>query len=141
MGKKNQLSLTAGKNLQILRKRNHLTQADLAEKLGISISHVANIESRRTSVSLDLIEKILKLFDITPNDLLLDNGQTQKKDVSSKEKVRRIISSKINALAFEIYHDIEEYVPEHPVSRQIEYSQKSRKRSPGLKVADNDKKK
>ena len=140
MGKKNQLSFIAGKNLQILRKQNHLTQADLAEKLGISISHVANIESRRTSVSLELIEKILKLFDITPNDLLLDNYSVNKKENTSKEKVRRIISTKINSLAFELYHDIEEYVPDHPASRQVEYNQKPKKRSAGLKVADNDKK-
>ncbi|WP_318661747.1 helix-turn-helix transcriptional regulator [Treponema sp.] len=140
MGKKNQLSFIAGKNLQILRKQNHLTQADLAEKLGISISHVANIESRRTSVSLELIEKILKLFDITPNDLLLDNYSVNKKENTSKEKVRRIISAKINSLAFELYHDIEEYVPDHPVSRQVEYNQKPKKRSASLKVADNDKK-
>ncbi len=140
MGKKNQLSFIAGKNLQILRKQNHLTQADLAEKLGISISHVANIESRRTSVSLELIEKILKLFDITPNDLLLDNYSVNKKENTSKEKVRRIISTKINSLAFELYHDIEEYVPDHPVSRQVEYNQKPKKRSASLKVADNDKK-
>ncbi|MCR5385842.1 MAG: helix-turn-helix domain-containing protein [Treponema sp.] len=140
MGKKNQLSFIAGKNLQILRKQNHLTQADLAEKLGISISHVANIESRRTSVSLELIEKILKLFDITPNDLLLDNYSVNKKENTSKEKVRRIISTKINSLAFELYHDIEEYVPDYPVSRQVEYNQKPKKRSASLKVADNDKK-
>lgn len=140
MGKKNQLSFIAGKNLQILRKQNHLTQADLAEKLGISISHVANIESRRTSVSLELIEKILKLFDITPNDLLLDNYSVNKKENTSKEKVRKIISTKINSLAFELYHDIEEYVPDHPVSRQVEYNQKPKKRSASLKVADNDKK-
>ncbi|WP_407435915.1 helix-turn-helix domain-containing protein [Treponema sp.] len=140
MGKKNQLSFIAGKNLQILRKQNHLTQADLAEKLGISTSHVANIESRRTSVSLELIEKILKLFDITPNDLLLDNYSVNKKENTSKEKVRRIISTKINSLAFELYYDIEEYVPDHPASRQVEYNQKPKKRSASLKVADNDKK-
>ena len=68
MGKKLDISVVAGKNLQSLRKKFNLTQAQLAEKLEISVSHVANIERAETSISLSLVQRIVELFSITPNE-------------------------------------------------------------------------
>lgn len=97
----------AGKNLQSLRKQYHLTQAQLAEKLEVSVSHIANIERGETSISLCLVQKIVELFSITPNDLLLDKNSEEHSSGSPQEKIRRLVSERLNAAAYLILQDIE----------------------------------
>ncbi|MGN0740022.1 MAG: helix-turn-helix domain-containing protein [Treponema sp.] len=82
-----------GRNLQLLRKQYHLTQAQLAEKLEVSVSHIANIEREETSISLSLVEKIIDLFGITPNDLLLEKTSENSEENSPQEKLKQIIRS------------------------------------------------
>lgn len=101
MGKKLDISVVAGKNLQSLRKKFNLTQAQLAEKLEISVSHVANIERAETSISLSLVQRIVELFSITPNDLLLETENIINVK-SDEEKIREIIFYNYEALYFSL---------------------------------------
>lgn len=50
--------------LRRLRRRQDLSQRDLAQRLGVSPSTIARAESADSTVSLDLIEKILALGDL-----------------------------------------------------------------------------
>lgn len=43
-----------GKRVAILRKRQHLTQAQLAEKVGATSKHISEIERGVTGISIDL---------------------------------------------------------------------------------------
>ena len=73
-----------GANVKYYRKKQRLSQEQLAEKLGITSKHLSTIETGATFVSADLLEKFTRqlsvsastLFysvdEITPDDSLLN---------------------------------------------------------------------
>ncbi len=56
--------------LQFLRKNNHYTQEDLAQKLDISRQAVSKWETGTAIPDLEILLKISKLYDMTINDIL-----------------------------------------------------------------------
>jgi transcriptional regulator with XRE-family HTH domain len=54
-----EVKLALGDHMREVRRRRHLTQAQLAERIGSSQSRVAKMEAADTSVSLDLLVKSL----------------------------------------------------------------------------------
>lgn len=66
-----------GLNIAYWRKLKGLTQAELADKIGISRTHMSNIEAPNVvkSVSLDVIFDIADVLEIDPANLLeMKNG-------------------------------------------------------------------
>ena len=61
-----------GNNLRSYRMMRHMTQEGLAKKVGISISHCANIEQGKTGVSMYVLKDFADALDITVNQLLYD---------------------------------------------------------------------
>lgn len=55
------LNQNMGKRIAELRKANHMTQADLAESLDISIKHCSSVERGLSRLS---IEKMIEVADI-----------------------------------------------------------------------------
>lgn len=55
------------KNLRLSR---NLTQEEFAEKIGISIQGLSNIERNRYQPTAKMVDKICKVFKITPVQLL-----------------------------------------------------------------------
>lgn len=53
-----------------LRRSNNLTQEEFAEKIGISIQGLSNIERNRYQPTAETVDKICKVFKITPVQLL-----------------------------------------------------------------------
>ena len=62
-----------GKQIKIYRLRANLTQERLAERIGISPTHLSNIETGTTRVSLSTIISIANALSVTGDDLLCDN--------------------------------------------------------------------
>ncbi len=58
-----------GRRLQRLRKLSGMTQEGLAEKAGLSWSHVNAIEGGRKSASLEAIEILSNALGVPPKDL------------------------------------------------------------------------
>ena len=59
-----------GKNIKIYRKENDLTQRQLAEKLLLSESFIAKLESStHQTISLDTLEQIANVLNINIKDL------------------------------------------------------------------------
>jgi len=59
--------------LRLLRQRHSLTTRQLAEELGLkSYGHVSDIENGRTKPSLELLEKLARLYHISYDQLLKD---------------------------------------------------------------------
>ena len=131
-----------GKNLQLLRKQYHLTQAQLAERLEVSVSHIANIEREETSISLSLVQKIIDLFGITPNDLLLEKTSESSGENSPQEKLRQILTKRLDSAAYLIYSDIIEMKKEVDEKSEAEnfYSMKIRGRETFSSIADSERK-
>lgn len=62
-----------GKRIKIARVKAGLTQERLAEIVSVSPSHMSNIETGTTRVSLTLIVTIANALSVTVDDLLCDN--------------------------------------------------------------------
>lgn len=58
--------------IRIMREVNQLTQEDMAEKLAISTNGYAKIERGQTALTLNRLEQIANIFNISVNDLLND---------------------------------------------------------------------
>lgn len=62
-----------GKRIKIARIKADLTQERLAELIELSPSHLSNIETGTTRVSLNTIITIANVLSVTSDDLLCDN--------------------------------------------------------------------
>lgn len=58
-----------GLNVVYYRKREKLTQLQLAEAVDIDRSHISAIELGKVGVSFDVIFKLCEVLHITPKDL------------------------------------------------------------------------
>ncbi len=62
-----------GEKLRILREKRRLSLRQLASELGFSAhGHIAQIERGERKPSADLIVKIARFFEITTDQLMLD---------------------------------------------------------------------
>lgn len=78
-----------------LREQNKLTQEQFAEKIGMSVQGYRNIEHNKYQPTSDTIDKICKVFKITPIDLLIPE---QKSDL---KEIRKIINYKLDTCKLE----------------------------------------
>ena len=58
-----------GLNVVFYRKRERLTQLQLAEKVNIDRSHISAIELGNVGVSMDVIFRMSEVLEITPKEL------------------------------------------------------------------------
>lgn len=70
MGKKLGLKIKQLRSEYTLNTGEKLTQKDLADKLNISRSYLGDIESGRSSASIELIYKLARFFKIDDSELL-----------------------------------------------------------------------
>ncbi|WP_293725693.1 helix-turn-helix transcriptional regulator [uncultured Phascolarctobacterium sp.] len=59
-----------GTNIKLLRTLRKVTQQQLAKQLGISQTHMSNIEGGRVSVNLRLLMRIANLFECRLDDII-----------------------------------------------------------------------
>lgn len=64
------LAATFSKNLKSTRLRRHLSQTELAEAAGISVSYVSMLEREKRSPPLETLERIAGALRIPPTSLL-----------------------------------------------------------------------
>lgn len=62
-----------GKRIKIARIKSELTQERLAEKVNISPTHMSNIETGTTRVSLTTIVSLANALSVTVDNLLCDS--------------------------------------------------------------------
>ena len=77
-----------GKYIATCRKKNKLTQEQLAEKLGVSSKSVSRWENGKTMPDVSLFQQLCKELNITINDLLSGETMNENKfDLSSDRLV------------------------------------------------------
>ena len=62
-----------GKRIKIARIKADMKQEHLAEKSGLSPTHVSNVETGTTKVSLSAIVSLANALGVTADDLLCDS--------------------------------------------------------------------
>ena len=73
-----------GQRIKEIRTAKKLTQEYLAEKTGVNVSHISNIETNKVKVSLTLLVGICNALDVTM-DYLLENEYHNPSSVTEKE--------------------------------------------------------
>lgn len=63
-------------NIKALRQKNFLTQEEFAEKIGLSLQGLSNIERNKYQPTAETVDKICKAFNITPQELLITNTES-----------------------------------------------------------------
>jgi len=92
------LKSNLAENIKKYRKRSNLTQVELAEKLGLSKHSVISYEKGATFPASDTLEKMLELFEVTPNQLFYPLN-TNEEEITDKEmKIRELESYRENIL-------------------------------------------
>lgn len=59
-----------GQRIRKFRKASSLSQEELAEKVGISVTHMSHIETGNTKLSLEVFVNIATVLDIQTDELL-----------------------------------------------------------------------
>lgn len=81
----------SGKRIQALRKESGMTQAQLAERVGISADNLGRIERGLQGVSIDLLIELASFFAVSMDYIAL--GHEMRTDV-----VKSMIHSAVNTL-------------------------------------------
>lgn len=68
------MKLNLSENLQLLRKKNRLSQEELADKLSISRQAVSKWESGQSTPDLNKLIILAELYNVTVDSLLKDTN-------------------------------------------------------------------
>lgn len=83
-------------NLKRLRKKRRWSQTQLAEQIGAHLSHINRIETGKYNPSLDVVQKLATVFDVTIDYLVSDTDEDFKEvrieDKNLMERVKLIDS-------------------------------------------------
>jgi len=82
-------------NLKILRKSNKLSQADVAKHLDIARTTYVAIEKNERSLSVDELQKLAKLYNISPQNLI-DGDIDNKIEIKVKNHTHKQLNKQKN---------------------------------------------
>ena len=90
-----------GAKIKEYRKKENITQEQLAEMADISLSHMSNIETASASVSLPALKLIADALDVTLDELLIDSYSKKQKEYLSTlgPKERKIAKDELKDFA------------------------------------------
>ena len=63
-----------GQRIRKIRKARNLSQEELAEKIGISVTHMSHIETGNTKLSLPVFVELSNALEVRTDELLSDNN-------------------------------------------------------------------
>lgn len=92
---------TLGNNIHEFRLKKNLTQEQLAEKIGITSITLSKLENGKSWISLETLEKLIKILDVKPYQLFIE---TQNEYRQYKE----ILLKSINKMIDENFENLEE---------------------------------
>ena len=95
-----------GQRVRKYRKAKNLSQEELAEKIGISVTHMSHIETGNTKLSLPVLVDLANELEVQADELLSDapSGKSSLKNEleaiidSCSQKETRIILDTVKAL-------------------------------------------
>ena len=67
-----------GQRIRKMRKAHEFSQEELAEKIGISTTHMSHIETGNTKLSLPVLVAISLALEVQTDDLLFEAANTSR---------------------------------------------------------------
>ncbi len=84
-----------GKRIAFFRKLRNLTQAELAEKVGLSSNFIALIESGRRAPSFETLEKLIEVLNVSVNQIF---NFEESNEYDTAEEIRERLNSYISEM-------------------------------------------
>lgn len=89
-----------GQRIRKYRKAHGMSQEQLAEKVGISVTHMSHIETANTKLSLSVFVDIARALEVQTDDLLSDNkGGKQIAEEEIIDVLNRASASQVRIIA------------------------------------------
>lgn len=85
------LYMSIGKRISVLRKKNTLTQEELAKRINISRAALSHYEKDRRSPDYETIEKLANFFGVT-TDYLLGRSKTPEYNESEDKEFQAFVN-------------------------------------------------
>lgn len=73
-----------GLNVKALRLKNNIYQTELAKTLGVSQTHMSNIESGRAGITLENLVKMKNIFNCSLDEIVFWEAAKRNKSVVSE---------------------------------------------------------
>lgn len=104
------MRFTLGSNVKYYRKLKGLSQADLAEKVGVSTQFIKQIETNRDDPGMDTFAKISKVLEIPADYLLLETDRYFRNQALTRifDELSELDDDDLNRILF-IAQKVQEY--------------------------------
>jgi transcriptional regulator with XRE-family HTH domain len=76
-------------NLRFLRRKNHMTQEELGEKVGKTKSLISSYEKGNVEPGLSALLELTEIFNVTLNDIVLEELSVKNEDTSPEVLIDR----------------------------------------------------
>ena len=96
-------------NIKRLRQINNLTQEEFAEKIGISIQGLSNIERNRYQPNSETIDKICQAFNLSPIELLTVENKGNKEIITNITALLSQCSTQKLKKIYDILHKLVDF--------------------------------
>jgi transcriptional regulator with XRE-family HTH domain len=79
-----------GSKIKTLRKKHNWTQWELAQKIGIDQPHIHRWETGKKSLSLAMLKKISKVFDVSLDALVFEEKDLNAIGIKDKAMISKL---------------------------------------------------
>lgn len=118
----NAIRKAVAENVRRFREEAGLTQDALAEKLGFSTSHIANIEGARTGISDEILADLCNLFNKKPaeiyNEPNTDFDIDKQLKLTINDSVKKAVQSSYEEISKEIFRQVSSALTIHGYSER-----------------------
>lgn len=82
------------RNIRAFRERAGLSQKQLAQKAGISLRYISQVETGAPNITVDVVEKLAGVLKVTPADILQDGKlRASTQTLSALDQCIRLLKS------------------------------------------------
>ena len=94
---KSNIDTVIGKAFKIYRKKNHLTQDAIAEKLDISEKYISRLENGNSGVKMETLVNYMNILGMVPNVVFKDliTNEVAKQQIEISEKISKLPADKL----------------------------------------------
>ena len=79
-----------GRRVKFLRMERNIQQTKLAEMIGVSQTHMSNIENGNAGITLENLVKMASIFDCTIDSIVFGNDAIEKEKTSGNSSLKDI---------------------------------------------------
>ena len=84
---------TIGSHIRSIRKSKKLTLKDLAEKSGLSIPYLSDIERDAVNPSLQTLKALAKALDLSLPEIVDFNNELEHRLIRENQRLRKVIEN------------------------------------------------